>query len=59
MSHSPALQLTHHRMQLLGVDADLLTQNIIILDCLYVAAVALALGAMALRVHLLRRGYAT
>jgi hypothetical protein len=46
-------------MQLLGVDADLLTQNIIILDCMYVAAVALALGAMALRVHLLHRGYAT
>jgi hypothetical protein len=56
---SPLLLSCPHHTQLLGVNADLLTQNIIILDCMYVAAVLCALGAMALRVQLLRRGYAT
>jgi len=41
----------------LGVDPYWLTQDIIITACIYVINVLMAIGAMYLRVFLLRRGY--
>ncbi len=45
--------------QILGVDADNMMTDIIILDCMYAGAVLLAALAMSLRVTLLRKGWTT